>query len=86
MYKLISITDKKDNQLTDKLHKKYIGSLVESIEPTQSGGLLIKCVSENNKNKGMLTTKLEDVWELPDENETVIVMETENSRYYFVEV
>lgn len=85
MYKLISITDKKDKPSNRKIHIKYLDSIVESITPLEGGNLVIKFQPKDNIiNNGLVTLPMVDVYEIPDEEENVVIIETQNSKYYFV--
>ena len=84
MYKLISITDKNDKPSNRKIHMKYLG-IVESITPLKDGNLVIKFQPKDNIiNNGLVTSPMVDVYEIPDEEENVVIIETQNSKYYFV--
>lgn len=81
MYKLISITDKNDKPSNLKIHMNYLGGIVESITPLEGGNLVIKF---HPKDSGLVTSPMVDVYEIPDEEENVVIIETQNSKYYFV--
>lgn len=86
MYKLISITDKNDKTSTSKIHTKYLGCIVDSITPMEGGNLVIKFQPKDTVlNNGLVTSSMVDVWEMQEDNEKVVIIQTENSRYYFVE-
>lgn len=85
MYKLISITDKNDKPSNLKIHMKYLGGIVDSITPLKDGNLVIKFQPKDNVlNNGLITSPMVDVYEIPDEEENVVIIETQNSKYYFV--
>lgn len=86
MYKLISITDKNDKPSNRKIHMNYFGGIVESITPLEGGNLVIKFQPKDTVlNNGLVTSPMVDVWEMQEDNEKVVIIQTENSRYYFVE-